>query len=183
MPEARPPGETPGADPISNDLTRALEANRERLLAFLRLRTGGDAVEDLLHDLWLKARSVETVVEAPLAYLYRMADRLVLDTRRGASRGQKREADWGFVHDRLSGAVDPPDAERRLLARERLAAVEAALRGVGDRAARIFRRYRLEGVDQRRIAQELGVSVSTVEKDLRKAYGALLALRERLDEE
>jgi DNA-directed RNA polymerase specialized sigma24 family protein len=38
-------------------------------------------------------------------------------------------------------------------------------------------------VDQRRIAAELNVSLSTVEKDLRAAYSALLELKGRSDAE
>lgn len=166
-----------------NDLAVAFMANRERLARFMALRCGGENADDLVHELWLKARAVEVHVEKPLAYLYSMADRLVLDSRRGAARGRSRDGDWGYVHDKMSEAAEAPTAERSLLARERLHRVDATLKQVGDRAARIFRRYRLDGVDQRGIARELGVSVSTVEKDLRRVYDALLSLRERFDEE
>ena len=157
--------------------------HRARLARFVSIRCGNENVDDLIHELWLKAQAVDAPIDKPLAYLYRMADRLVLDTRRGASRGQSRDNDWAYVHERLSEAVEHPVAERTLIARESLAAVSAALREVGDRAALIFRRFRVDGMDQRGIANELGVSVSTAEKDLRKAYEALLSLRERLDEE
>jgi len=154
-----------------------------RLKRFISIRCGNENVDDLVHELWLKARAVDSPIEKPLAYLYRMADRLVLDSRRGASRGRSRDSDWAYVHERLSEAVEHPIAERSLIAREGLIAASAALTSVSARAARIFRRYRIDGMEQRAIADELGVSVSTVEKDLRKAYDALLSLRERLDEE
>ena len=170
-------------DSEDNPLVSVFAANKPRLARFLRLRYGDDEIEDLLQELWLKARAVSGPVGNPLAYLYRMADRLVLDSRRGASRLKSRDNDWSYVHNRSSEAVELPTAEDSLLARERLNAVESTLWQVGERAARIFRRYRLDGVDQRMIAHEFGVSLSTVEKDLRKAYDALLALRERLDEE
>jgi RNA polymerase sigma-70 factor (ECF subfamily) len=41
----------------------------------------------------------------------------------------------------------------------------------------VFRRCRLEGVGQVAIARELGVSLSSVEKDLQKASRALAQLR------
>jgi RNA polymerase sigma-70 factor (ECF subfamily) len=166
-----------------SDLLTVFMANKSRLTRFISLRCGNEDVGDLVHELWLKAQAVQKSVEKPLAYLYRMADRLVLDSRRGASRSQSRDRDWGHANARLSEEIEPAVAERSLLAREQLDAVEAALRAVGDRAARIFRRYRLDGIDQRGIAQELGVSISTVEKDLRKSYDALLLLQERFDEE
>ena len=61
--------------------------------------------------------------------------------------------------------------------------VETALHGIGDRAYHILRRFRVDEIGQRQIAEELGVSLSTVEKELRKAYDALAALKERLDED
>jgi RNA polymerase sigma-70 factor (ECF subfamily) len=48
--------------------------------------------------------------------------------------------------------------------------------------AEVFRRHRVEGIPQRQVAEEFGVSLSTVESDLRKAYAALAAFKERHDE-
>src|SRR3546814_5002177 len=47
----------------------------------------------------------------------------------------------------------------------------------GERPARIFRRFRVEGIHQRDIASEMGVSLSTVEADLRKVYAKLAEIR------
>jgi len=57
------------------------------------------------------------------------------------------------------------------------------LRSLGPRVEMVFRRFRLEGVGQRLIAEELGVSLTTVEKDLQKAYRAMIALKQKLDTE
>lgn len=168
------------------DLVTTFMAHREALARFLRLRSGSDTVDDLLQELWLRARASDQsdqIVGKPLAYLYRMAHSLVIDTQRGASRARSRDHDWGYVHDRLGDGEEPAHAERRLIARDELRTIDAALESVGQRAASIFRRYRLDGIDQRSIAGEMGVSISTVEKDLRKIYDALLQVRERGIEE
>ena len=68
-----------------------------------------------------------------------------------------------------------------LIAREQLAEAEAALRDLGERTDLVFRRFRIEGVSQRDIADELGISLSAVEKHLQKAYRALIELRRRFD--
>lgn len=163
-------------------------ANRTQLSAFLRARMGagvdGAEVEDIMQELWLRACAVDPAAVANArSYLFRTAHNLVLNRARDAARRRNREADWGYVHGRDRDGVEEPTAERGLLARERLATIDEALRGVGERAARIFRRYRIDGIDQRRIAEELKVSLSTVEKDLRAAYAALLELKGRADEE
>ncbi|MCE3309775.1 hypothetical protein LB322_15875, partial [Staphylococcus aureus] len=68
------------------------------------------------------------------------------------------------------------------IAREQAALAEAALQSVGTRAAGIFRRHRIDGVEQRTVAAEFGVSLSTVEGDLRKAYRAMIDAKRRYDE-
>jgi RNA polymerase sigma factor (sigma-70 family) len=163
-------------------------ANRPQLSAFLRARIGrgvdGAEVDDLLQELWLQSCTVDPAgIANPRSYLFRAAHNLVLNRARDVARRRDREAAWGYVHGRDHNGVEEPLAERGLLARERLATVDKALRGVGERAAKIFRRYRIDGIDQRRIAAELKVSLSTVEKDLRAAYAALLALNGPSDEE
>jgi RNA polymerase sigma factor (sigma-70 family) len=162
--------------------------NRQPLSAFLRARLGRgvDAaeVDDLMQELWLKACAVDPAgVDNPRSYLFRIAHNLVLNRSRDLARRRDREAAWGYMHGRDRDGVEAATAERGLVARERLAAIEEALRGVGERAARIFRRYRIDGIDQRSIAAELNVSLSTVEKDLRAAYTALLALKGDSDED
>jgi RNA polymerase sigma-70 factor (ECF subfamily) len=68
-----------------------------------------------------------------------------------------------------------------LIAREQLARIEAVLADVGERARDVFRLHRIEGLAQRDIAAQLGVSLSTVESDMRKAFRAVLAAREAME--
>jgi RNA polymerase sigma factor (sigma-70 family) len=163
-----------------SELVTAFMQNRDALARFLAIRCGTDGAEDLVQELWIKVQQVSTEVDAPLAYLYRMAHRLVLDTKRGASRGRDRDWDWSFSQGIIE-AVEAPVAERALLAQENLRLVEQTLAEVGSRAMRIFTRYRVDGVEQRRIAAEMGISISTVEKDLRRSYAALARLRDDSD--
>ena len=157
--------------------------NRATLLRFLRARGGGDAAEDLLQELWLKASAgASGPIADPLAYLYRTANNLMLDRRRGELRRERRDLDWTeATGGAVIGVSDAPSGERVLVAREQLAATEAALKELGERTDRVFRRYRVEGASQRQIADELGISLSAVEKHLQKAYRALVELRRQFD--
>lgn len=162
-------------------LEAAFLANRGALLRFLRARGAGEAAEDLLQDMWLKIADARPgPVATPLAYLYRMADRLMIDRYRSVRQASVREQAWGELQ---ADGAEMPDAERQLAAIQ-LAALVAVLldRLEPPRVGQIFRRHRVDGVSQRQIAEEFGVSLSTVESDLRRAYRALAEFRERTDE-
>lgn len=151
-------------------------ANRDRLLRFLVARGAGDAAEDLVQDLWLKvSRRADGPIGNPVAYLFRAADTLMIDRYRSRRQSERRDHAWS------EGEVSPdPQAERVIAARQETERVAAMLADLGDRKATIFRRARIDGVPQRQIAAELGISLSTVESDLRAACRALADLKERM---
>lgn len=168
----------------SGGLEAAFLANRDRLLRFLVARGAGDAADDVLHEIWLKisARNTGPVV-SPISYLFRTADTLMIDRFRSARQAQRRDREWSEAHDgTLPGVSDSPSAERHLIGREQTRLVMETLNALGHRPAAIFRRHRVDGIPQRLLAEEFGVSLSTVESDLRRAYAALAALKERIDE-
>ncbi|MBU1271121.1 MAG: RNA polymerase sigma factor [Alphaproteobacteria bacterium] len=157
-------------------LEAVFHALRPELERRARAMGAADEAEDVLQDVWIRVQGSRGPIANPRAYLFRMVYTGVLDRRRGRLRTSAREAAW--VRDAAS-AVDPAtsaEAERALIARETLAAVEARLEALGDPAAMIFRRHRLDGHTQRRIAEDLRMGLSTVEKHLRRAYAALLGL-------
>ncbi len=165
----------------SNGLEAVYLANRDKLVRFLAARGAGDAAEDLVNDLWLKisTSSSSGPIANPLSYLFRAADTLMIDRYRAKRQGEKREQDWYEL--RGSGeASSEPVGERVIGARQEVAKVAAVLARLGARREAIFRRARIDGVSQRQIAAELGVSLSTVEADLRIATRALIELKDEL---
>ncbi|MFN6980725.1 MAG: RNA polymerase sigma factor [Brevundimonas sp.] len=143
-----------------------------------RARTMGaaDDAEDVLQDIWIRVQSSRGPIANPRAYLFRMVYTRVLDRRRGRLRTSAREATWVSDAGSEVAPTTSAEAERVLIARETLAAVEARLEALGDPAAMIFRRHRIDGHTQRRIAEDLRMGLSTVEKHLRHAYAALLGV-------
>ncbi|UAK22853.1 RNA polymerase sigma factor [Sphingomonas nostoxanthinifaciens] len=153
--------------------------NQAVLLRFLRARGAGGEAEDVLQDMWLKLGVVDAgPISEPLSYLYRMADNQLLDRHRARTRRARRESEWGE-----SMQVQAPSPEQALDAREKLIAAEQALTDLGERTHSILTRYRVDGVSQKEIARELGVSLSLVEKHLQRAYRALVAVRRRVQGE
>ncbi|RYD44643.1 MAG: sigma-70 family RNA polymerase sigma factor [Sphingomonadales bacterium] len=154
-----------------------LLANRDRIVRFLEVRGAGNTAEDLFQDLWMRLSDRKTgPISDPLPYIMRAANNLMLDRYRSSRQSELRDKAWGEA-----SATHSPSTEASLISREQLALVETAIASTGDRPARIFRRFRVDGLSQRDIAGEMGVSLSTVEADLRKVYAALAVFRRQLD--
>ncbi|MGN6819851.1 MAG: RNA polymerase sigma factor [Sphingomonas sp.] len=144
-------------------------AQRPMLLRLLAARLGSrEDAEDALHDMWLRIDQLaDQPIAQPAAFLYRVAANLATDRRIAAHRRGARNAVW---LDGLASAEDIPDQERTLLARDEWSAVEGAIADMPERMATALRLFRLEERPQRAIAEELGISVSGVEKLLQRAY-------------
>lgn len=150
-------------------LTAIFLAQRPMLLRLFTARLGNrDEAEDLLQDMWLKVDGMsDRPIAEPAAFLYRVAANLATDKRIASGRRVARDTAW--ADDRPS-AGDLPDAERVMIARAEWRIVEDALNDMPERMAIALRLARIEGRPQRAIAEELGISVSGVEKLLQRAH-------------
>lgn len=169
--------DAPSDHPSQPNITNILLSQRSRILHFLRLRGAGDAAEDVYQELWMRLshRAMDQIAD-PASYVMRAANNLMLDRFRSNRQRELRDAAW---HD-LSATTEA-SAENRVIARQQLQRMNAAIQAVGSRPAHIFRRFRLDGIHQKDIAAELGISISTVEADLRKIYAAIAATRRQFD--
>jgi RNA polymerase sigma factor (sigma-70 family) len=171
---------------VTSGLAPVFMAHRQNLMRFLKARCRGldvGEVEDVVQELWLRCSAVETSnINDPKSYLFRMGQNLIFDRERRRALGQNCEADWAYVNARAEGAVEEATAERSLIARDQLEQINKAMKKLGERAVWIFHRFRVDGALQEHIAVELGVSVSTVERDLRKAYETIAAVEVDADE-
>ena len=137
---------------------------RAMLLRLLTARLGNaDDAEDALQDLWIK---LDALAPQP-AFLYRMAANHASDRRIAGARRTVRDDAW---HGVQPDAAEQPDAERTLIARDRLRALEATIARMPERMRDALRLFRVEERSQRDIAAELGITVSGVEKLLKRAY-------------
>lgn len=159
-------------------------ANRDKLLRFLAAHGARESAEDVLQELWFRTSSArDGPIASPLAYLYRAASNLMLDHHRAARQAARRDTAWSDMAGGTEhGRSDDPASDRVLIGRESAVLAEKALEELGPRVASIFRRHRINGVAQRQIAEEMAISLSTVENDLRLAYRAMIDLKGRLDE-
>ena len=86
-------GNNGDADRAAGGLAGLLAGHRAELLRFLAARCGdAEEAQDLLQDLWIKASAqAEGPIANGRAYLFRMANNLVLDRRRAQQRAMRRD--------------------------------------------------------------------------------------------
>lgn len=141
-----------------------------------RLRDGAD-VEDLAQEVFVRLlkRAELSSIDNIEGYLFHTAANLL---RERARRRARRHADQeSAIEDAFVEDGDAFTPERILLGREAFGRMVAALEELPERPRTIFVLNRFEDLSAPQIARRLGVSVSTVEKDMMRAVAFL---RERL---
>jgi RNA polymerase sigma-70 factor (ECF subfamily) len=151
----------------------AYGVHRTELMRLLIARTGDPAeAEDLLQELWMKVRQQPAgPVANGKAYLFRMAQNLVIDRLRERQRRMQRERRWSdAATDFASSAVEPVDqrktAEEQILDREEIATLTSAIANLPEGARRAFELHKIEGLSHAEVAARLGISKSGVEKHM-----------------
>lgn len=155
------------------NLEVAYGVHRGDVMRLLLARTGDSAeAEDLLQELWLKVRQQPGgPVQNGRAYLFRMAQNLVIDRLRERQRRMARDRRWSdATTDFASAAIEPADqrktAEEEMLDRETVATLASAIGNLPGGARRAFELHKIEGLSHAEVAAELGISKSGVEKHI-----------------
>jgi RNA polymerase sigma factor (sigma-70 family) len=144
----------------------------EKLKTFYRRRghTVSDA-EDFAQDVLLRLLSPKrTEGQKTDAYAFTVACNLQRDE--GRRLAVRRKHGWSAdvdIYPLLHPANDAFDAERVLIGKEEESRLMEGLAELNERTRAIFLLYRLDGISQREIASQFGISVSAVEKQVAKA--------------
>lgn len=161
------------ADTAEGGLASLFSHHRAELLRFLVARCGNrEEADDLLQDLWIKAADQPSgPIANGRAYLFRMANNLVLDRRRAEHRAMARDRAWVEADGHLG--VDPEDrpdpalpADEAIMQSQEAEMVRQAIASLPPGAQKALRLHRLEGYPQAEVAQIMGISRSGVEKHL-----------------
>ncbi len=165
---------------VGAGLVALMDQLRPELLRFLAARCGDpDAAQDLVQELWIKLADIETgPIANGRAYLFRMANNLVLDRVRASRRAMLRDRKWidgsSYSNTELADRPDPaPQADEVLVEREEAEVLRRAIADLPPGARRALQLYRFEGRKQAEIAQIMGISRSGVEKHLALAMQQL----------
>jgi RNA polymerase sigma factor (sigma-70 family) len=137
-----------------------------RAWLYRQLRCPQDAA-DLTQDTFLRALSSRQLaqLEEPRAFLGTLARRLLSNLWRRRRVERAYLAALADLPERFS-----PSEEDVALVREAIETIDRLLDGLPQRVRRAFLLNRLEGMPQQAIAELLGISLATVERDLRRAF-------------
>ena len=151
---------------------------RTDLTQFLVRRTGSMSLAgDLVHDLYFKlCHLVKPVtITNRRAYLFSMAANLATDHARMENRRRKILEEEGAVIGSQYHELSP---EHYVLVNAELCFVVEELAKLSERAQKVFYLSRYEDKYQAEIAAELGISITTVFKDLKLSMAVLNRARQ-----
>ncbi len=167
-------------EPRMVGLAALFDQHRADLLRFLSARSGDrSAAEDLLSDLWLKVQAIPTgPIDNGRAYLFRMANNLVLDRVRAQQRQARREQAW--TEDRHGAVIagrelsdEAAPADERMIDKQETRRLRDAISRLPPGARRVLQLHKLEELSHQEVASRLGISKSAVEKHMAVAMAHL----------
>jgi RNA polymerase sigma-70 factor (ECF subfamily) len=127
-----------------------------------------DFATEILHETYLRLGAADSggAIRNPDAYLYRTALNVAADARKEDRRWVDKVT-IEAVRRRDDHELDP---EEILQARQEWRALLAALDELPARRRAVFLAARLEELSHREIAQQLGLSTDTVDRELKQAF-------------
>lgn len=134
-----------------------------------------DLAEDALHDTWLRvhqeSKNEDGPIHRPGGYLVRMAFNIALDIQ----RRQSRNLPFDEINALMELVDTAPGPARTVEARSQLDAVFLLLDRMPARRREVVVLVHMEGLTQPEVAKRLGVSLRTVEYELKHAHDYLSA--------
>ncbi|MNO94751.1 putative RNA polymerase sigma factor FecI [compost metagenome] len=156
------------SQPVKDAFSERYGTNHRWLRTWLyrRLQCPHDA-EDLAQDTFPRVmRAPQPVaIEEPRAFLATVARRLLSNLFR------RRALERAYLEE-LANFMEAcaPSEEEPALVHEALVQIDQMLHGLPLRVRHVFILSRLDGLPQPQIARQLGISLATVERDLRRAF-------------
>ncbi|RQO60218.1 RNA polymerase subunit sigma-70 [Variovorax sp. KBW07] len=151
-------------------LSRHYDALKRQLGRALR---NPDLAEDALHDTWLRVndqgKQEDGPIQRPGGYIVRMAFNIALDIQ----RRQSRNLPFDEIDALMELADTAPGPERVAEARSQLDAVARLMDRMPARRREVVVLVHMDGLTQPEAARRLGVSLRTIEYELKHAHDYL----------
>lgn len=151
---------------VNDGLEAAYYTYRADLFRLICARLGdASEAEDILQDLWLKARDQHAVSNGR-AYLYRMAQNLVIDRVRERTRRMYRDYLWVTDYAIAGTQMWERSAEELAHEHDEAERLSRAIEKLPQGARAVFQLHKLEGLSHAEIASRLAITRSGVEKHM-----------------
>jgi RNA polymerase sigma-70 factor, ECF subfamily len=152
-----------------NPILSAMLENKRRLITIAeRVLQSKLQAEDIFHDAVVKVCGMRTgCIHCPMGYACRMIHNLALDEVRKRQSERRKLVPLDDIDTIPAAGVDALDC---MIGAEALERVLSCLHDLPRRTHDAFLRHRVEGVPQKEIAAELGVSTTLVNFMIRDAH-------------
>lgn len=143
------------------------QAEHGRLLRYLRRRVGPDEAPDMAQEAFARLFGCSTPerIENPAAYLSRITRNMLIDR----ARRKQRSAPVFYPFDEERSASVRADQAWRIEAMDLLRFYRQAVRTMPPKTRRVFVMHRIHRLTYKEIAEQIGISVATVEYHMMRA--------------
>ena len=159
---------TVGTDPEArrSDISEAFVEQQRPLRAFIsRFIRGPQDIDDIAQETFVRAFLAEQKgeIQHPKAYIYRVARNLAFETL-----SKKSTQLTSYIEDSCDLALlqSGEDIEVAMIVKEKFDRVKVAIAEMPPQCQRVFIMHKVYGFKYKEISQQLGISVSTVEKHI-----------------
>ena len=144
-----------------------LPAEHARLLRYFNRRVGRDAAPDMVQEAFARMFGTGTLerIDNPPAYLTRIARNLLIDR----ARQKGRNCTIFFPFDEGRDAASRAEQTWRIEAADLLRLYRRTVRAMPPKTRRVFVMHRLRRMTYKQVAEQVGISVATVEYHMMRA--------------
>lgn len=142
--------------------------------AWLRRSLVSDGeVEDVVQEAYCRLLALQNTshIASPRAYFFTAARAVVIDHLR---RSRVVRIETATEIEALNVVLDEPSPERIATSRRELERVRRLIAALPDRCRRVIEMRKIEGLPQREVARQLGVTETIVENDVIKGQRLIL---------
>ena len=159
-----------GKQPLSSPLLAAYEQHINALKRYvMRIIHTENDVDDVVQEAFMRAYKSETDgdIRQPKSYLFRVAKHVALNQIR-----QKVNRPTDYIEDSDPSTIltDDWSLEDEVLAQERLGIHCMAVAALPPKRRKVYLMRKVYGMAHKDIAENLGITISTVEAHLSKAF-------------
>ena len=144
-----------------------LPAEHARLLGYFNRRVGRDAAPDMVQEVFARMFGTATLerIDNPPAYLTRIARNLLIDR----SRQKRWDCAVFFPFDENRNAASRAEQTWRIEAADLRRLYRQTVRAMPPKTRRVFVMHRLRRMTYKQIAEQIGISIATVEYHMMRA--------------